>query len=207
MSDQDPSACCHVSVRAEEIRKVFNEYIIKSELSVYAKGDHTGFWRRLTVRTFTTGEGILIIEVNPTDVPEDRIQQEKDALVKLCADNNFPESLCYLPSSGLSNFADADIPIECLRGNPYLHEKLFDLNFRVSPDAFFQVNTKGAEVLYDIIRDWCGATKKSTVIDLCCGTGSITLCLARSIKNIVGVEMNAASIKDAEFNAKLNSMW
>lgn len=203
---KDPSPCCHISLRSLEIRKVFQEHLDKSDLPVYNKGNHIGFWRRLTVRTFSTGEGLIIIEVDPKDISDERIASEKAALVELCKSSNITESLCYLPFSGLSNFADSDIPIECLLGNPYLHEKLYDLTFRVSPDAFFQVNTKGAEVLYNIISDWCNATKKTTVIDICCGTGSISLCLARSIKNIVGVEMNGAAIKDAELNAKLNNI-
>ena len=176
----------------------------QSELPVWDKTSHSGFWRRLTVKTFSTNEGLVIVEANPSEQSEERVQQEKEALVKLFKDNSVHESLCFLPWSGVSNFADDEIPIECLSGTPYAHEVLYDLKFRVSPDAFFQVNTKGAEVLYNIIKDWCNASANSKVIDICCGTGSISLCLAKSIKHITGVEMNASAIKDAKMNAELN---
>ena len=205
---QNPSECSHISPRALEIRKILEKYLQASDLKPWNKDAHDGFWRRCTVRTFSTGEGLVIIQANPeaTGLTAERLAQEKESLVKLFEENKIGESLCFLPWSGISNFAAEDVPVECLAGQPYAHEVLFDLKFRVSPTAFFQVNTKGAEVLYEIIRDWCNVSEKSTVIDICCGTGSITLCLAKYIKNIVGVEMNASAIQDAELNAKLNGI-
>lgn len=41
------------------------------------------------------------------------------------------------------------------------------------------VNTAGAEVLYEQIAEWCGATTTTTVLDICCGTGTIGLTLAK----------------------------
>ncbi len=33
----------------------------------------------------------------------------------------------------------------------YIHEELLGVTFRVSPDSFFQVNSKGTEVLYSTV--------------------------------------------------------
>lgn len=44
--------------------------------------------------------------------------------------------------------------------------------------ATFQVNTPAAEVLYKVIQDWAQLDKESTVLDVCCGTGTIGLALA-----------------------------
>merc|ERR1712137_1524504 len=178
-----------------------------SDLKPWNKDAHDGFWRRCTVRTFSTGEGLVIIQANPeaTGLTAERLAQEKESLVKLFEENKrriplFPSLVWHL------EFCCGRCACGILAGQPYAHEVLFDLKFRVSPTAFFQVNTKGAEVLYEIIRDWCNVSEKSTVIDICCDTGSITLCLAKYIKNIVGVEMNASAIQDAELNAKLNGI-
>lgn len=42
-----------------------------------------------------------------------------------------------------------------------------------------QVNTPAAEVLYTVIQDWAQLDMESTVLDVCCGTGTIGLALAR----------------------------
>lgn len=53
------------------------------------------------------------------------------------------------------------------------------LKFRISPEAFFQVNTKAAEVLYQAAIELAEPTENSTMIDVCCGTGTIGLCFAK----------------------------
>ena len=44
------------------------------------------------------------------------------------------------------------------------------------------------------------------VLDLYCGTGTITLCLARRAKSAVGVEVVDAAIRDAQENARRNGI-
>lgn len=41
------------------------------------------------------------------------------------------------------------------------------------------MNTPAAEVLYTVIQDWAQLDMESTVLDVCCGTGTIGLALAR----------------------------
>jgi len=43
----------------------------------------------------------------------------------------------------------------------------------------FVVNTLGAEVLYKTVSDWCEGGPDTTVLDVCCGTGTIGLTLAK----------------------------
>lgn len=50
---------------------------------------------------------------------------------------------------------------------------------RFIPAVVPQVNTPAAEVLYTIIEDWAQLDKESTVLDVCCGTGTISLSLAQ----------------------------
>ncbi len=51
-----------------------------------------------------------------------------------------------------------------------------------------------------------GLTGNETVLDLYCGTGTITLCLARHAKKAIGVEIVPQAIEDAKFNAAQNGM-
>lgn len=43
----------------------------------------------------------------------------------------------------------------------------------------FSVNTLGAELLYKTVGDWCHPTEHTTVLDVCCGTGTIGLTIAK----------------------------
>lgn len=69
--------------------------------------------------------------------------------------------------------------MEHLYGKTHLEEDMLDLTFQLSPSSYFQVNTKGAEVLYYAIIDLVEPTEDTTVLDLCCGTGGIGLCIAK----------------------------
>lgn len=69
--------------------------------------------------------------------------------------------------------------MEHLYGKTHLEEDMLDLTFQLSPSSYFQVNTKGAEVLYSAIIDLVEPTEDMTVLDLCCGTGGIGLCIAK----------------------------
>ena len=72
--------------------------------------------------------------------------------------------------------------------------------------AFYQVNHAQAERLYEKAAALAGLTGEETVLDLYCGTGTITLCLARHAKKAVGVEIIPQAIEDAKFNAAQNGM-
>lgn len=63
------------------------------------------------------------------------------------------------------------VPFELLHGEKYLYETIDDIVIRVSPDSFIQVNTEAAEVLYNAAFSFANLTNKTTVLDLCSGTG------------------------------------
>lgn len=69
--------------------------------------------------------------------------------------------------------------IEHVDGTPYIEEKLLGMTFRISPDAFFQINSLGAEALYKTAIDLANPTKDTTILDVCCGTGTIGLSFAK----------------------------
>jgi tRNA/tmRNA/rRNA uracil-C5-methylase (TrmA/RlmC/RlmD family) len=85
-------------------------------------------------------------------------------------------------------------------------ETLGDLTFRISPDSFFQVNTGAALLLYEKAREYAALKPHEFLLDLYCGTGSITLFLGRDAGKALGVELNAAAIDDARENAVLNNI-
>lgn len=70
-------------------------------------------------------------------------------------------------------------PLELLHGQSYIVEELNGLKFRISPESFFQINTAASEVLYNCTKDLASINAKTTVLDVCCGSGTIGLCIAK----------------------------
>ena len=83
-------------------------------------------------------------------------------------------------------------------------EKLEGFEFIISPKSFFQTNTKQAERLYAVARDFAELTGNEIVYDLYCGTGSIGIFVSGSAKKIIGVESIGEAVHDAKENAALN---
>lgn len=95
------------------------------------------------------------------------------------------------------------------------HSQVLGFKFRVSADAFFQVNQAAAEVLYSTVRDLCvpnyvghgNRTKVgNTLLDVCCGTGAIGITISPRVDRIIGVELIEQAVEDARHNASLNNV-
>lgn len=43
-----------------------------------------------------------------------------------------------------------------------------------------------------------------TLLDICCGTGTIGQVMARHVDKVIGFELVESAVRDAEINAKLN---
>jgi 23S rRNA (uracil1939-C5)-methyltransferase len=91
-------------------------------------------------------------------------------------------------------------------GDGTIREQLGRNSFRISPTSFFQTNTLQAERLYALAEEAAALSSSDVVWDLYCGTGTISLFIARDVQHVVGVELNASAIADAEKNAKDNGI-
>ncbi|KAI9222489.1 S-adenosyl-L-methionine-dependent methyltransferase [Blastocladiella britannica] len=108
-------------------------------------------------------------------------------------------------------------PVELLVGDaPTIDEALCGFTFKISPTSFFQVNKPATEVLYGMVRDWAlgdgGNTsakteKRRVLLDLCCGTGTIGVCMSSGgFDKIVGIDIVADAVADARVNAARNGV-
>lgn len=96
--------------------------------------------------------------------------------------------------------------VDIIAGKANLMERLGKLDFLISPRSFFQVNTKQADVLTELARNSCALRGDEVVLDAYCGTGTFSLTIANSVKEIVGIEAVAPAVEDARANAKQNSI-
>ena len=76
----------------------------------------------------------------------------------------------------------------------------------VSPNSFFQTNTRQAEKLYKIVLEESKLTGKEVVYDLFCGTGYISLYISKHAKMVYGFELVMSAIQDAMMNAAKNKV-
>lgn len=95
---------------------------------------------------------------------------------------------------------------EALAGEGQIVEQVGGLAFGVSPASFFQVNTVQAERLYDLAVHLCELTGRERVLDLYCGTGALSLLMARRAASVTGVEAVAQAVEDARENAARNGV-
>lgn len=91
-------------------------------------------------------------------------------------------------------------------GTTHLEERIDDMHFRYSPQAFFQPNPLQATALYRYIARHAQLTGAETVYDLYTGVGTIACTLARHAKQVIGIEGNPSAIHDARLNATLNNL-
>ena len=165
-------------------------------------------------------EVMVVLQVCKRDFTEEQITEERrgvHAAIKEAAAKASPPinlKVCLLQyHDGRSNAAPDDAEIVNLetsqpseKATDVIHEQMCGLQFSLSATAFFQVNTIAAEALYRLAGEWASPNGKSLLLDVCCGTGTIGLTLARNVGKVVGVDIVEESIKDAFVNAKLNGV-
>jgi tRNA/tmRNA/rRNA uracil-C5-methylase (TrmA/RlmC/RlmD family) len=100
----------------------------------------------------------------------------------------------------------ADATCTLLAGAETIEESMCGLRFSISPQSFFQVNTRAAEQLYTRVAALLAPTPSSVLYDVCCGTGTIGLTMARIAHEVVGVEVCEPAVEDARKNAVLNAI-
>jgi 23S rRNA (uracil1939-C5)-methyltransferase len=93
-----------------------------------------------------------------------------------------------------------------LWGASIITEKIAGLTLNLSLRSFFQVNSYQIEPLWKKIVSMLAIKKTDTVWDLYSGTGSLSLYLAKFCHAVIGIESYPESIKDAQQNAKNNSI-
>jgi 23S rRNA (uracil1939-C5)-methyltransferase len=95
-----------------------------------------------------------------------------------------------------------------LRGPGTIVERLLGLEFEVSANAFLQTNSRQAEALYAAVLEVARVEPGETVLDLYCGTGTLTLLLARAAGGgaAVGVESAPDAVARALQNAERNGL-
>lgn len=197
------SQCQIVDADYRKILTATLEWASATGQTYYHKMRHEGYFRHLLVRkAVKTGE-ILIDLVTSTQAEVD-FAPWVEKLLALELEGKIA-GILHTKNDSLADVVK-DEGTEVLHGQSYFYEELLGLKFKITPFSFFQTNSLGAEVLYEIARDYMGSTKDKVVFDLYSGTGTIAQILAPVAKKVVGVEIIEEAVKAAKENAKLNGL-
>jgi len=191
------------------------EFCQAHAISAYDEKEENGLLRKISFRFgFNTGEIMIILELSEEEKEvfsglleylQTSIRGEKigDRLweIKSVWGSVLPSVSARRKTKG---------KFFHLSGEKNIFEKIGDKKFRISPSAFFQVNSEQTKTLYDTISDFAvGENKENPIhslLDLYCGSGTIGIYLSKYTKALLGVEINPASIKDALENARINQV-
>ncbi|MEN9745365.1 MAG: rRNA ((1939)-C(5))-methyltransferase RlmD [Bacteroidota bacterium] len=185
---------------SNRIRNELRNFVLDRGFSFYDIRNHVGLMRNLMIRLCTSGDLMVNVVFGEHDQPA---ILEAMNFMKL----TFPEitSLYYTVNTKFNDSIFDQSPV-LFSGNPYAVEQLTKWKFKISPKSFFQTNTKQAEQLYQITKDFAELTGKEVVYDLYCGTGSIGIFVSDLAKKIIGVELIEEAIEDAKENVHLNQI-
>ena len=190
--------CLIQTEAADRTAQAVGEWMRRYKISAYDETTGKGLVRHVCVRVNRKGESLCCVVVNGNKVPR---EPELAAYVTAAV----PHTVGVLLNSNTrrGNVVLGD-KYRTLFGRNYLMDTLCGLEFKLSMPSFYQVNRDQAEVLYGKALEFVGLTGNETVLDLYCGIGTITLCLAKAAKRVIGAEIVPPAIRDAKENALRN---
>ncbi|XP_072949423.1 tRNA (uracil-5-)-methyltransferase homolog A [Epargyreus clarus] len=200
----------HISDETKKAVLIFQDFVRKSEMAPFSPADYSGYWRYLTVRhSKFSGDIMLIISMHPQTLTEDELNTLKKQLIQhFSSDESVAcgiKSVYFELLTQRRSGEDGSRAVH-LMGSTHIIDSILGLQFRISPEAFFQVNTEGSNILYQSAIDLSQVKPDSTVLDICCGTGTIGLCFAKHCSKVLGLELVPEAVSDARENAKLNGI-
>ena len=188
---------------SNQIRNTIRDYAYEHGLAFYNIRNHEGLLRNLMIRTSSTGELMVLLQVR---VSQDKDLDETKKLLAHVADK-FPQitSLLYVVNNKCNDTIN-DLDVEVFKGNDHIFEEMEGLRFKVGPKSFYQTNSEQAYNLYKVTREFAGLTGDELVYDLYTGTGTIANFVSRKAKKVVGIEYVPEAIEDAKVNSAINNI-
>jgi 23S rRNA (uracil1939-C5)-methyltransferase len=175
--------------------------IQKRGWSLYNEMQHRGKLRHLGLRIGRrTGEMLLTLVTTDWKLSDIEAQAEEwlqryPDLVGVCVNRNPDRTNTIFGSE-----------TRCIAGKSYLLEEFAGLQFQIHPTTFFQIHTEQAEALLQVILAELNLQGDEIVLDAYSGIGTLTLPIARRVKQAIGVEVQPEAVEQAQLNAQLNHL-
>lgn len=182
-----------------EILKVVLEFLEEFKIRAYDETEHKGLVRHVLLRKgFSSGELMVCLVINGERLPHAEELAERLRRIGV-------NSVSCSVNKEKTNVIMGDRIVN-LYGPGYITDRIGNVEYRISPLSFYQVNPVQTERLYGTALEFAGLTGVETVWDLYCGIGTISSFLAQKAKMVYGVEIIPQAIEDARENAKRNGL-
>jgi 23S rRNA (uracil1939-C5)-methyltransferase len=167
----------------------------------YDEDRKTGLIRYVLIKESYTNKNILITIVTSSDIFPGRSEFVKELR------NKFPEITTIIQNI---NPRKTSIVLgeqeRVLFGPGYIVDELLGLKFKIFSKTFYQINPEQTTKLYSKVIEYGNFKGNEIVIDAYCGVGTIGMSVARSVKEVIGVEQNKQSVINAKSNARDNNI-
>ena len=185
---------------SDRTARAVGDWMKRYQIPAYDETTGRGLIRHVYVRVNARGESLCCVVCNGKKLPR---EPELAAMILEAA----PDTAGIVLNA---NTAKGNVILgskyRTVWGQNYLMDTLCGLEFKLSVPSFYQVNRPQAEVLYGKALELAGLTGRETVLDLYCGAGTITLCLAAKAGRVIGAEIVPEAIRDAQENAARNGV-
>lgn len=173
----------------------------KRKISVYNEETNTGILRHLYIREGCHSGEIMVCFVVRKDV-----RRELNFIVKKLVEKfeNIKSIVMNINPKKTNVILGNENVV--LFGKEKISDTMCGVNIDISPLSFYQVNTLQAEKLYKIAKDYAEPDKTKTLLDFYCGTGTIGLSMADSLKKLIGIEIISDAVENAKQNALKNDL-
>ena len=192
--------CLILPEETDAVKDAVMDYVNQFRVPAYDEISHTGLLRHIYVRRgAVSGQILVCLVINGRSIPK-----AHELVGRLKKIEGFHTLVLSVNTrKGNAVLGDEFITIH---GPGYIEDTLCGLTFRLSPRSFYQVNHHQAQRLYEAAISQAEITKEDTVLDLYCGVGTITLCMASAAGKVIGVEVIPQAVEDARDNAKRNGI-
>jgi len=196
----DLKRCLLQSELSNQILAQVREFVRRRGISTYDLKEHKGLLRFLTIREGKhTGEVMVSLVTS-----EERFLEMSELAQNLAGE--FPQIVSIFQIINPRKASIATGEVKLCWGRPAITEEIGGYSFSISPNSFFQTNPYQAGRLYQLVRDLSQLKGTESILDLYSGTGSIGISLAKSARQVIGIESQEAAVIDARRNAELNGI-
>lgn len=197
----DVKECLLQSERSNQILETVREFTGSHEIEAYDVVNHTGYLRFLVIREGKqTGELMVNMVTTFGEFPD--VDQFVSTLTEKYPDIT---TIVHNQNDKRSNIAYGEAEV-VLYGPGFITEKILNRRFRVYANSFLQTNTLQAETLYRLALEQAQLEPDDRLFDLYCGAGTIGICAAEKVSEVIGIESEESSIRAAEENARENGV-
>ena len=199
--DCSKPGCLLVDRDLNEAAAIIEKLLNKHGDTAYNKKQQSLFFRQVVLRkAFYNGEIMAVLVTGSGQWPREKAFV--DELLSLYPGlTSVVRNINDKPSGAVLGRQNI-----CLAGRDYIVDRLGQLNFRISPSSFYQVNPAQTVVLYEKALEYAALTGVETVVDAYSGVGTIALFLAGHAKKVYGLEAVPQAGEDARRNAVLNKI-